>query len=309
MNFVFVGGTFRGFELFNALIEKNRIPKIAFVLQEDDHETDNYSVEILNLATAYHIPVHCKKKLNNNDYEQIRKLSPDCMLVCGWRTIIDPAINDSLKYGMFAAHDSLLPRYRGFAPTNWAMINGEKTTGVTLFRINDGEVDSGEVFGQKELKIMDSDFAYDMVIKVTHATVELFLEFLENMEHNRLKGYKQDEALASYTCKRTPNDGRINWNKSSWEIYNLIRALTYPFPGSFCEYDGEQFTITKARLGEKNHLNFIGVIPGRVLSLSKNGVEVMCSSGTLFLEEWELRGSGLVECPSKRIKSITNTLS
>lgn len=105
------------------------------------------------------------KKHNATDYEKLSKMNPDFMVICRLRTIINPEADHFLKFGMFAAHDSLLPKYRGFAPSNWTMINGEKLTGVTLFKITNGEIDSGKIYRQKEVEILDTDFAWDLCLK------------------------------------------------------------------------------------------------------------------------------------------------
>ena len=308
MRFAFVGGTYRGFELIKELVKHDAKPLAAFILKEDDHETEIISKDIIGFLEEQKIKNSCKKKLTKNDYDLLKTLQLDFIFVCGWRTIIDPVINEYLKLGMFAAHDSLLPAYRGFAPVNWAIINGEKETGVTLFKIDEGEVDSGNIYGQKKVEILDNDYGWDVYLKITKATVELYQEFIDKYKNNSLISYEQDEAGATYTCKRTPQDGKINWNKPSTEIYNLIRALAFPYPGSFCMYNNSNFYIRKATPGKNNHKKYIGKVPGRVIAVYENGVEIMCNEGTILIEEWEQKEEQVIEVPSVRIRSITSTL-
>lgn len=309
MRFAFIGGTYRGFELLKELIRIDAKPVTAYILKEDDHENEVYSTDIARLLDENGISHSCKKKLAAIDYEKLKSFELDFIFVCGWRTIIDFSINQYLGLGMFAAHDSLLPKYRGFAPINWAMINGESETGVTLFRINEGEVDSGNIYGQRKVPISFSDYGWDVYKKITHATIELYVEFIEKFKNNKLESYSQDESLATYTCKRSPQDGKINWNLTSVEIYNFCRALAHPYPGGFCNFENKTFHIRKVSLGKNNGKNFVGCIPGRVISILENGIEVLCKSGTIFIEEWEEKQEGIIEIPSSRIKSITSTLT
>ena len=306
--FAFIGGTVRGYRLLQSLINENRIPLFAVILREDDHESVKYSSDISSLLSSHKIAVSVKKELNNDDYEMIRKSSPDIVIVSGWRTLIDPKANQYVKEGFIAAHYSLLPKYRGFAPVQWAIINGEKETGVTLFKINEGEADSGLIAAQKKIEIAQNDYSKDLDDKIISCTVELFQEFIQKYESGTLKYTKQDESKATYSCKRIPEDGKIDWRKSSSEIFNLIRALAYPYPGAFCEYNNVCYHIRSAQPGKHNDKIFSGRIPGRVTGIYKEGIEVLCGKGTIMITEWEDKSEGIVNCPSEVVKSITSTL-
>ena len=122
IEFIFIGGTKRGFIVLSELISNSIKPKIVFVLKEDDHEKLVYSNEIILLCKKNNIKHFQRKKLKNEDYSMIKKSIWDFGIVCGWRTFINPEINPYFKAGLFASHDSLLPRYRGFAPINWCII-------------------------------------------------------------------------------------------------------------------------------------------------------------------------------------------
>ena len=309
MNYVFVGGTFRGFKVLNALISCQYIPQFVIILKEDDHELSKYSKDIIELSVKYNLPYRLTKKINSEDYKNIEQLSCDFAIVCGWRTLIDFGINKSFKFGMVAAHDSLLPAYRGFAPLNWGIINGEEFAGVTLFLINEGETDSGLVIDQKKIVIEYNDYAIDIFNKITSLTVDMYLSFFQKYKDNSLELTLQDESLATYTCKRTPDDGIINWNNTSSEIYNLIRGLAPPYPGAFCYYNNVRYKIHKASKGKNDHKMYIGNIPGRVISINSDGIEILCGKGSILISLWESENSNVVFSPNEIIKSISVSLN
>ncbi len=308
VKFAFIGGTKRGYRLINALLQKELIPEFAVILEEDEHESEKYSDKIIGLLNDKQVLNSISKKLSDGDYEKIRNLELDFVIVFGWRTLIDTKINDSLKLGLVASHFSLLPKYRGFAPLQWAIINDEKETGVTLFLIQEGKVDSGKLISQKKVPVMSDDYAAELNVKLTDCAIEMYLELFRNFESGKIKLTEQNEADATYCCKRTPEDGKIDWNKSSAEIYNLIRALAHPYPGAFCEYKGETFHIRKAVKGEIDKQFYSGRIPGRVISIEKNSIEVLCGSGSVKILEWENKVTTKINFPSEIVKSLSSTL-
>ena len=309
MNYIFIGGTYRGFKLFEHLISIGYKPSLTFILIEDEHEQLVYSPLIAALCEAHQIPFALRKKLSANDELEIKKNRYAFAIVCGWRTLINPELSTNFEYGLVAAHDSLLPQYRGFAPLNWSIINGEKKTGVTLFIINEGEVDSGEVVGQEAVIIEHTEYAIDVYEKIIQTTLRLYTRFIEQYKSNEIKKSIQDETGATYTCKRLPVDGRINWKNNSVEIYNLIRGLAHPYPGSFFFLNGKEYFVRTAKLGKNNHKEFIGKIAGRVLSSTTEGVEVLCNSGTILLMEVEDKVTNKVFMFNNIVKSINTTLS
>jgi len=308
IKFGFIGGTIRGLKLIEALLDYGYLPTFAVILKEDDHEHEKHSIKITTILNERGIANSIKKKLNASDYELIKSSALDLMIVSGWRTLIRTDVNEYLKYGMIAAHQSLLPKYRGFAPTQWAIINGEKETGVTLFRIEEGEVDSGMVFSQRTVEISDEDYGFDLDQKFARITIEMYLELFESVKAGSVEFMKQNEDDATYACKRVPQDGRVDWNRTSVEVYNLIRALAYPYSGAFCFLGERCFIIRRVTYGKNNHKKYVGNIPGRVIGIFPEGIEVLCGKGSVLLTQWEEKGIGIVRCPSDDVKSINTTL-
>lgn len=307
-DFIFIGGTYRGFRVLEALLARGYIPSRCFILEEDRHEELRFSPKIKELLSRAKITFALRRKLTEADYEYIQKHSFDFAIVCGWRTMIDSAIIKSFKFGLVAAHDSLLPKYRGFAPLNWALINGEGRAGVTLFLVNDKGVDSGDIILQKRILINDNEYARDLYEKVTSVTADLCLDFFDRYRKGNLKVKKQSEAAATYGCRRRPEDGKINWQMPARQVFNFIRALASPYPGAFCNYATETYHIRKARLPAKNR-KYAGSIPGRVVNFNPEGIEVLCGNGSIIITEWENKARGIIECPSSKVKSISATLT
>ena len=302
--FIFIGGGRRGFLLAKSLVENGSFPEQAYILQEDKHEVEVYNDKVYDLFKNCK-RVRVTKQLNEEDYLSIQTDNYSFAIVCGWRTIIKlDKIDGCFKVGLLAAHDSLLPKYRGFAPTNWAMINGEKKCGVSIFKINNGEVDSGNVYYQESCTIDSSDTINDVMTKVTDITIKGYLNLIDNL--SMVIPFDQDESEATYTCKRSPLDGEIDWNQQSTIIYNLIRALSIPYPNAFSFYKSEKIYISKAKIGRNNGKLFTGKIIGKVIGIYADSIEILCSKGTI--EILEIRDENFKIVPFSKFKSITQKL-
>ena len=301
--FVFIGGLKRGFQLIENFSENSIYPEMAFILKEDEHEIEKYS-DCFSKLIDNKFSFKITKKLNQEDYDNIRKQKYDFAIVCGWRTLIDiDKLKDVFKFGLLAAHDSLLPKYRGFAPSNWAIINGEKKSGLTIFEINNKNVDSGKIYFQESFFIKKNETIIDVMNKVTNLTIKGYDFLYHNIES--IEPIIQEENSSSYTCKRNPNDGKINWVHSSETIHNLIRALIPPYPGAYFMYD-KKIIITKSKIGRQNKKNYIGRIPGKIISINSNSIEVLCGKGSIEIFSVQIEGKEYFA--SEIFKSIAITL-
>ena len=281
---LFLGGTPRGLELMRILLFRKVTIAYAAILKEDDHEPYQVSEEIQELCQKHHIPFCVCKRLDDEQLSAILKTEPTVGFACSWRSILPEAIYEGLPQGCLVAHDSLLPKYRGFAPTSWAIINGETKTGVTLFKIKKGPANSGDIFRQKSVTIGKEDTAEDIYPRLVKVTVSLFEEYIESYNAGTIKFTKQDERKATYACRRTPEDGRIDWNRSARDIFNLTRALTAPYPPAWTTFEGKKVFIKKASLFDEQRV-YEGNIPGRIASCSSSGVVVLCGQGQILLKD------------------------
>lgn len=283
---IFIGGRDRGLECLQALITRSEVILHIFCLKEDIHEREKYYLKIQSLAKKQKIPCTLTTSVKNKEsIQKIKKLNPKLIVVMGWRTIIPKEILEIPVLKTVAVHESLLPQYRGFAPINWAIINGESQTGVTLFFLDDG-VDTGDIIDQITIPINKTETALQIYQKTKQASIDILIKNLDNLKKGLARAKKQAEEKASYCCTRTPEDGMIDWRLDSLSIYNTIRALSNPYPGAFSLYEDKKITIQKARL-PVNQTNYVGRIPGRIVKINKDSIEVLTGNGSLEIIEIE----------------------
>lgn len=282
---VFIGGRKDGYSLLEKLIEQEYKISFAYIMKEEDHEIEKYSDKIKELCKKNKNPFKITKKIDTQEYlSQLKGIEPYLNVVLGWRTKISNEVLKLPKLGTIGVHPSLLPSYRGFCPLNWAIRNGEKKIGVTLFNFEEG-IDSGDIIAQEEFEIKDTDYIGDVLRKAETYSVNLFVKYIPLLISGNVRGYKQNDSLATYTCSLTPEDGKIDWNENTKEIYNKIRATSYPFPGAFSFLGDKKIVIWRALIPIQN--DYIGRIPGRIVGISEKGVNILTGDGEITIEEAE----------------------
>lgn len=235
-----------------------------------------------------------------------RTSPPDLLLAVNWRYLVPREIFSLPRMGAFVFHDSLLPAYRGFSPTVWAMINGQSQTGATLLEMADG-VDAGGIVDQAAVPIGEDDCIGTVVQRVTDS----YLELLERNLTGLLAGFAcpkaQDSRLATFCCKRLPEDNRIDWKMPAEQIHNLIRATTRPYPGAFTSLSGRQLKVWSARRVEVVK-SYVGAVPGRVVEIIPGeGVLVLTGTSPLLLCEVQL-GSETPTLADTTLNKLAHTL-
>ena len=209
--------------------------------------------------------------------KKIEELKPELIIVAGFRKIIPKDILKIPKRGIVALHASLLPDLKGQAPLNWAILLDRKKTGITMFFMDEG-IDTGEIIDQEEFEISVNDTIRDLKNKARSCAVELLSKNLKAVltgESNRVKQISN----GTYGCARIPDDGKIDWSKSSRQIYNLIRSSEEPYL-AFCMLNQEKIFISKAEMiDEKRH--FFGT-PGQIgLTFKDQSAYVITGDGVL----------------------------
>lgn len=286
---LFIGGTRRGHELLRALFERGEDVVAAYVLAEDPHEPVRWSESIAELTAAHGVETTVCRRLDDElAAAALDRHAPDLILSVGWRTMLPMRLVHGAPLGCVGVHDSLLPRYRGFAPTNWAIINGEAESGVTLFHLSDG-VDEGDVVGQVRIPITPRMTAPELYEQVVDASVAVVLDHLDGIEDGTAPRIPQDHTQATYGCARTPEDGELCWHGPTVDADRLIRGLAFPYPGAWTTIDGKRLTVWRARPVEPAPV-YAGRIPGRVVGRSDAGVDVLTADGVLRLEDVQLDG-------------------
>ena len=230
----------------------------------------------------------------------------DLLFTINWRYRIPAEIYLKAGLGAFVFHDSLLPEYRGFSPTVWAIVNGEDHTGVSLFKIAE-EIDSGDLVDQKKISIGPNEMIDSVMKKVTQGYVDILEGNLPKILAKNLKLHPQDQSKATFTCKRLLGDNKIQWNHSSKAIFNLIRGVSHPYPGAYCFLQGKKLTIWSAEISQKPK-EFVGSIPGRVVEIIKDkGIVVLTGDGSLLVKTVQLENRNET-CSAELISNLSTTL-
>ena len=218
----------------------------AVFTHEDDPHENIWFRSVKEIAEKNGIPVRTPKKLEADEVEYFNSLAPELVLSFYYRALIPKAVLDAPRLGAYNLHGALLPKYRGRACVNWAVINGERETGATLHVMTE-RADRGDIVDRQAVPIEFTDTAYDVFMKVAEAARQIVARRLPELEAGSAPRRPQDESAATCFGRRRPEDGKIDWSKSAEEIYNLIRAVTHPFPGAFTELAGKKYYIWKAR--------------------------------------------------------------
>jgi methionyl-tRNA formyltransferase len=219
----------------------------------------------------------------------LESLDLDLLIAVKWRTMIPQSVIDSARGGLVVFHASLLPKYRGFAPVNWPLINGERETGVTMFYAA-AEVDSGDIIEQRARAITDEDDAGTIDAWLNETVEAMLEENLPRLASGDAPRVPQDHAQATYAVWRDPEDGRIDWSMPTRAVFNLIRGLTSPYPGAYSLLEGRKLVIWSAEL-EREPRTYVGRNPGKVERIIPGeGVNVLTGDGTLRLKRVQLEG-------------------
>ncbi len=249
----------------------------------DDPKEEVWFRRPVVLAEKNAIPVYTPENLKDQRWQKmIESIEPDVIFSFYYRNMIPMAIIETAKIGAFNLHGSLLPKYRGRTPVNWVIVNGEKKTGITLHYMVE-KPDAGDIIAQKEVEIAFDDTAKTLFLKMADAARELMREMLPKIEKGDFVRIPQ-RGESTYFGGRRPEDGIIQWEKDNISIYNLIRAVTHPYPGAFTYLDGKKFYIWWAVPVE-------GVCPERPGSVvSTNPLIVSTGNGMLRLTSVQLEG-------------------
>ncbi|MCX7634381.1 MAG: formyltransferase [Syntrophales bacterium] len=199
----------------------------------DDPEEKRWFGSVVDWSRREGIPVFCPETVNTSQWvAYLREIAPDTLFSFYFRYLIHRDILNLAPRGAFNLHGSLLPAYRGRVPVNWVLVNGETVTGVTLHYMVE-KADAGDIVGQRAVAIAFTDTALSLYDKLCRAAAELLDELLPLIKAGRAPRIPQDERLATTYGRRRPEDGRIDWHWPAVRIYNLIRAVTEPYPGAF----------------------------------------------------------------------------
>lgn len=275
----------------------------AVVTHADNPREEIWFRSVRDLAFERCVPVFQPPDVNAPAMvEAVRRIAPDVIFSFYFRQMVGQALLDIPRIGAFNLHGSLLPRYRGRCPVNWVLVHGERETGVTLHRM-ELKADRGPILAQRRVPIDFSDSARTLFDKMTVAAAELMRETWPRMLRGEIAETPQDHAAASYFGGRSQKDGLIDWTRPATEIYNLVRAVTHPYPGAFTPLpDGRRLFIWRAEPDEEAPAG--GAAPGTVLASRRPGaLEVAAGKGVLRIARVQREGeretdAGTIDVPT-----------
>jgi methionyl-tRNA formyltransferase len=263
---------------------------VALITHEDNPNEKIWFKTPAAAAREKRIPVHTPASVNTPEWmERIALMAPDLILSVYYRNMISSQILALPRLGAFNLHGSLLPRYRGRAPINWAVLHGESQLGMTLHRMVK-RADAGAIVAKAGVEIGPRDTAEQAFRKVLPCARRVLAGAIDALLAGTAVETPQDESQATYFGGRTPEDGRINWTRSSREIFNLIRAVTDPYPGAFTDVNGSRLMLwwaepdSPATHGRRGR-------PGEILSLAP--LVVATGDGALECTRVEWRGTSV----------------
>lgn len=279
-----------GYRCLRRVLESGAARLVAVFTYRVEPPQGQYLEKILDLARSHGVHAQDVADFRQEHlHSLLASLKLDYIVAVKWRTMIPKSVVDAARGGLVVFHASLLPKYRGFAPVNWPLINGERETGVTMFYAAE-EMDAGDIIEQRARAITDEEDAGTLDAWLNE-TVESMLESnLPRLADGTAPRIPQDHSQATYAVWREPEDGRIDWSRPTREVFNLVRGLASPYPGAFSLLDGRKLVVWSAEI-EREPRTYVGRIPGKVERIIQGeGVNVLTGDGTLRLKRVQLEG-------------------
>jgi methionyl-tRNA formyltransferase len=281
---LFFGYSQVGYECLSLLLERG--DNVAALITHEDNPNEKIWFKTPAVAAKEKgVPVFTPGSVNNPEWrERIAELKPDLILSVYYRNMIGTRILDLPRLGAWNMHGSLLPAYRGRAPINWAVLHGEPRIGMTLHRMVKS-ADAGAIVDQEGVDIGPRDTAEEAFRKVLPCARCVLARQIDALLSGTAKETPQDESKATYFGGRKPEDGRIAWTQTSRQIFNLIRAVTDPYPGAFTEVGPARLMVWWAETGSAATQDRRGA-PGEILSLAPLVVATADGAMELTRTEW-----------------------
>jgi methionyl-tRNA formyltransferase len=261
----------------------------AVVTHRDDPAETIWFESFADLARSHGIPVHVPANPNRPEFvSMIRALSPDLLLSFWYRRLLCRELLEIPRLGAVNLHGSLLPKYRGRTPVNWVLVNGEAETGATLHYMIE-EADAGDIIAQRALPIGPDDTALTLYRKMTDVGLDLFRATYPAIRDGKAPRTPQDPSQATIFGRRTPEDGLVQWRLPARTVYNLVRAVTHPYPGAVTIFRGKRLFIWAARPLPVSRNG--STPPGSLAEVREGeGLVVSTGAGQLLLTRVQLEG-------------------
>jgi methionyl-tRNA formyltransferase len=226
---------------------------------------------------------------------RLAAIAPDFLFSFYYRQMLSPAVLAAARRGAFNMHGSLLPKYRGRVPVNWAIIRGERETGATLHEMVE-KPDAGRIVGQEAVPIGDNDTAAEVFARVTQAAGRVLEGALPSLVDGTAALRPQDLASGSYFGGRKPEDGRIDWTRSAREVHDLVRAVAPPYPGAFTSLGGRHVRVLRTWWSDPPSL--AAAVPGKIAAAGGRAWACCGDGRWLELREAQIEGVGVLAGPA-----------
>ena len=260
-------------------------PVIALFSHRDAPDEEIWWRSCADLARAHSIPTWFPDKLGSAEIAQVAALNPTIIYSFYYRNLIPVELIALAPRGAYNLHGSLLPKYRGRAPINWMLANGEREAGATLHHMV-ARADAGDIVAQRAIEIRDDDTASTLYRKIVPLGADLIRQYHPLIASGTAPRRAQNLAQGSYFGRRRPDDGRIDWQWPARRIFNLVRAVTHPYPGAFGFIDGRKVFVWSAKIASES-----GVCgdPGAIVAVHADGaIEVAAGEGSLILSSLQI---------------------
>lgn len=289
MNIIFFGSSHFALPSLKALVDAGQ--KISCIVTQPDRRKGRgmsiAKTTIKEFAEQRGIEVYQPEKINTSESaEFLKKFKPDLFVVIAYGQILSPQLLSIPVIMPVNVHGSILPLYRGAAPINWAIINGETQTGVTIIKMSE-KMDAGPLLATRSEKIKREDDFISLEDKLSILAAPLLIETINSIANNNYKLTAQDEKKATFAPKLKKENGIIDWNKTAEEVYNLIRGLS-GWPGAFTYYKTKLIKIIKAEIANSQRHN--NCAPGEIVAVSKEGIVAAVREGALLIKELQIEG-------------------
>ena len=290
MKLGWVGFHMEGIPALEAVLEAGAPVAAVLTLSPEVRASRSGAADYGPVCRRFGVPLHEVTSINDPASRALLQ-GLDLVFVIGWSQILSPETLATARLGMIGAHASLLPKNRGSAPINWALIRGERATGNSLIWLAEG-VDAGDVIDQTEFSISPYDTCGTLYERVAASNRDMILRALPRLLQGERVGSPQPRSNGGVLPRRRPADGLINWDQEACAVYNFIRGLTRPYPGAFGWIDGRRWAVWRAALLPAR-ASPASAAPGEVLGATVSPVEeacgqvVACASGAVTLLEVE----------------------
>ena len=300
---ILIGGTYRAYITFQNLIKRKDVNYCQFICMKGlDSNENKYVLKIRDICKKNKIPFSLCNKINKKLAKIIKNHKADFMLGIGiWRSIVEDNILNYLKIGYLAVHGSPLPKYRGWAPINWQIINGEKNVILRAFKLNK-YIDAGQLllnykrkYLEAKINIENDKHLDEILVEYDKKHIELNNKIIDLVLTKKLILKDQNNNLATYTCNRNKNDSLINWNDNSMNVFNFIRAQNIPNIGAYTFYNKKKIYIWRVKI-KKEYKNYVGRIPGKVIKTDFKSVIILTKDSAIEV----------LEASHKKLKKLNN---